>query len=362
MMGIHMITSTEGFLNLKDDWERLEQQDEELTYYSTFHFNYTWWLTFGQCPQKQLFILCKYHQKEIVAIAPLMLERTQHRLMTYTVLKFLGTGDHLNFIMNRSQAKEMIVMKEIFAEIERNSTKWDQLVLTNLAEGTSLLQYLLRSNKFNRFTNYATQSPQIDLAAFESYEDFIRQCLPAEVTQDTNKLQQEVGYEFHIIHPQEDDNAGDRIFSLHEVERARAKSAKGSLGHSSLLDFDQPFLKKLFPAKQHVITFLMQTKEQEMISYCTCFVFNRKLHCWSTGVNAKYDSYRVTNIRIAEMMKYLFEHDMRYICDWGAGGDSWKFEWTRQYSSSFHFSMWNLESRISKSRGAFRLVRGILGK
>lgn len=348
-MIIKVITDQEGLLTIKEDWEKLEKQNASMTYYNSFHFNYTWWLTYGKDPNRQLFIICCCDNHRMVGIAPLMIESCK-RIIRYKVLKFMGRGDFLNFIIDPGGNNELAIIRQLFAAIEANASQWDQMQLTHIPDQTMLLWYLLKSVNYNPSVTFLSLCPRIELAHYGSFEEYATEWVSAKASKHLIKLQKEVGYRFKVVNNKDDYNVLDAIAETHRMEQHYLNTEKQRSERSSL--FDDPekmeFLTRLYDRNEHVVTFLLETNDGEMITYQTCYLFQDKLHVWNIGYNPKFRQYNLTCVRTIETLNYLMSNSVGYIFDWGAGGYPWKFEWTDKYTVNYLFTKWNPASKRAK--------------
>ncbi|MGR9589840.1 GNAT family N-acetyltransferase [Bacillus thuringiensis] len=342
-MDYKIISTQEEFYNIKKEWELMELKDSTISYYSTFQFNYTWWETNKVNTNLKLFIVCVYHNNSLVGIAPLMLERMKKKIFHYWKLSFLGRGDSLNFIINREQGNEGKILKEIFSGIEQNSSLWDKLELTHISEETVLFWHLMKNGKYNKYTQFLVQNPNVKLQEFESFDEFKKNNVPAKTNKFVNKLKKEVGYTFEVINNKYDRNIFKEIVEIHQLEQEFLNQEKGRAERESL--FDDPkkkeFLHQLFESNENVLTFVLYSNEGDIITYNTCYKFHDKLHFWNTGYHPKYVNYNLSKVRMYEIINYLFDNKLQYTIDWGAGGYPWKFEWTNTYLTTYSLSMWN---------------------
>ncbi|KIZ30511.1 GNAT family N-acetyltransferase [Bacillus cereus] len=345
-MEYKIISNKEEFYDLKGVWEEMERADSTISYYSTFHFNYTWWEANRKNINLKLFIICVYHNNSIVGIAPLMLEKNGN-ILNYWKLIFLGRGDSLNFIINRQQGNESKIIKEIFLGIEQNSNMWDKLELTHISEESLLFWHLMKNNKYNKYTNYLVQNPKIKLQDYRNFDEFKKNNVPAKTNKFVNKLKKEVGYKFEVINNKYDKNIFKEIIEIHKLEQEFLNQQKGRTERESL--FEDPskadFLYQLFKDNENILTFVLYSGAGEIITYNTCYKFHDKLHFWNTGYHPSYVNYNLSKVRMYEIINYLFDNQLYYTIDWGAGGYPWKFEWTNTYLTTYALSMWNPNSK-----------------
>lgn len=362
-MNTKIVTDIEGFLGIKDDWERLERQDEDVTYYSTFHFNYSWWLTFGKNASHKLFIVCCYQDNRLTGIAPLMIKRTDKKITKLDTLCFMGRGDYLTFLLDKSGQHELKTVKALFAAIEEHKAEWDKVELTHLASDTSLLYYLLRHDKYNPGVSYLTSCPRLDLSQYPTYEQFTKLGLYPRARKCVEKFRKEVPYRFRVVDGSEDKSIYDRIAWIHKQERDYLRSQKNRSERRSLFDDkeNEEFLKRLFEGNERLVTFLLENEEGEIIIYRTCYVYKDNIHGWNTGYSPKYAHiHSLSDIIMIEMIQYLYERPLGSKIDFGAGSYPWKFKWTSQFTASYSFTKWNMSSRRIKTYLFFQKMKGLL--
>ena len=52
-----IVKTTDDFSRLKSDWEHLQIQDPDVSYYSTFRYVSDWWKSYSENPLYSLFII-----------------------------------------------------------------------------------------------------------------------------------------------------------------------------------------------------------------------------------------------------------------------------------------------------------------
>lgn len=361
-MNTKIVTDVEGLLSIKEDWERLEQQDSDVTYYSTFQFNYSWWLTFGRNSQNRLFILCCYRDNKLCGIAPLMIKRVDKKITKLDVLCFIGKGDYFTFLLDKKEHNELKTLKALFSAIEEHSAEWDKVELTHLAADTSLLYYLLRHDKYNPEVGYLTSCPQLDLDRFATFAEFEKNGLYPRARKSVEKFRREVPYQLKVI-LSEDESIYDRISYIHKLEKEFLHKQKNRLERKSIFDDKQneEFLRRLFHKNEHVVTFLLEDEAGEIIVYRTCYVYKCNIHGWNTGYSPAYAHiHSLSDVLMIEMIKYLYEHRPGLKIDFGAGSYPWKFKWTSRFTVIYSFTKWNMASKRIKTYRFFQKMKGLL--
>lgn len=350
-MKTEIITDSDRFLALKEEWERLTDLDPDATYYSTFEFNYSWWQAFGQDKNKQLFILCHYRDNALAAIAPLMIRVIDKKIVKCRVLCFLGKGDYFNFIIDSGKFKASAIIREMMNTIEDNAGLWDKIELTHLHMDTQLLKYLMRHDRYSKHTEYLTSCTRINSEDFDSYADFEKMMLNTKLRRKKVKLQHDTGYRFKIARGSQSEDIYENIAAIHRLEKKYLQEVKGRQDRGSLFEDknNEHFLKRLFKGNDRIVVFYLESESGDIIIYKCCYLHKNVLYGWNTGYSPHYSHHHgISDVLLMEMIESLFQDGCMKQIDFGAGTYPWKFRWTNHFSVSYSFMMWNESSQQSK--------------
>lgn len=345
-MHTRIITSTEELNNLKCYWERLQEQDKDVTYYSTFEFAKTWWEIYKEEGNKKLFIICVYDNKDIVGIAPFVLEVKSIFKIKYSILKFIGRGDYFGVVLDTHDRNEIIIIKSIFITIEENADKFQRIQLTHIKHDSILAYYLLRDSRYNEFFTYLVECPQIFLSKFSNFDEFKKIFVSSNSRKYRNKLKREQNYKFSVIY-NNNDNIYEKISKLHVKEQKYLFEVKNRKERSSLFEnkFYSQFSKLLYNENRNIITFIITGDEDKLIIYYTCYLYKGILYAWNTAYDSQYGKYNVGKVINYEIINYIFESNIAEIFDYGAGRYPWKFEWTKDFIFDYQLNMWNVKNK-----------------
>lgn len=358
-MQIKLITTTEEFFNLKESWEKLQEQDNDVTYYSTFEYNWTWWKVYKSNKNIQLFIVTAENNGKVTGIAPLIIETINKKIFSYRCLKFLGKGDYMGILLAHSpDVKRETVISQIFNFIESQYGFYERIKLTHIKADSRLAAYMLKNKKHNKNFKYLIECPILKFNRFQSFQAYKKEFGSSNAQQYANKLQREAGYSFRVISNKNED-VYEKISKLHICEQHYLVKTKGRKERSSLYkdEFYSEFLKKIFHNNGNVITFVIEDINGNVLIYETCYLYKRILHMWNTAYNTKYEKYNLGKIINLETARYLFENNMADIFDFGAGRYFWKFEWTGDFVLDYSIDTWNektLKSRVLKKLNEIR--------
>ncbi|GAB6927007.1 hypothetical protein JCM10914A_09900 [Paenibacillus sp. JCM 10914] len=343
-MNITIITDHEGFLGIREDWERLEKLDKQIAYYSTFRFNYSWWLAFGEDRNYKLFIICCYRDQQIVGIAPLMIRRNDKMILSCNVLCFIGQGDYLDMLVDNRHYSAQSIIKNIFMAIQENSSEWDRISLTHIHMNSRLLHYLQRHDTYNPHIEYLTSCPRMNMREYGSFEQLSEDIFNKKMRKKPGKMQKQIPYTFRVIRGSQSEDIYDRISYVHKQEKDYLQNERGRTERRSVFDdeHNEAFYRTLFRGNEDVVIFLLESQDGEIIIYSCCYLFGNVSYDWNTGYTPKYAGFHgIADVLQMEIVQYLFENRVADQIDLGAGAYSWKFRWTNQFVVNYAMHYWN---------------------
>lgn len=360
-MQIKIISTTSEFLKLKGEWERLQAQDKDVTYYSTFEYNWTWWDIYKNDKNKKLFILVVEANKTVIGIAPLIIQKVNKKILSYRNIRFLGKGDYLGIIIDRtSNIKYGNIINEIFKFIESKNQYFERITLTHIKNDSRLAAYILRNKQYNKDFKYLIECPILKCKKFNTYDVYIKEFVTKNDKRYRNVLQREVGYNFKVALNNKEE-VYEKISELHIAEQNYLLKNKGRVERKSLYSdiFFSKFIEKLYNNNSKVITFEIEDLNGELLIYDTCYLYKRVLHAWNLAYNPKYEKYHLGKIINLEMIKYIFENNIADILDFGAGRYPWKFEWTDDFILNYQLDIWNEKTIKGKLLKKYMILRKI---
>jgi hypothetical protein len=205
---------------------------------------------------------------------------------------------------------------------------------------------MLRKEDYNKRLNYFTECPQIKISEYNSCEDYFKKNGPKKIKTYSNKLMRDHNYIFEIIR---DGSIYSTISQVHIYEQKFLNSENGDKTRRSIFESrDKHYIERLFKNSNDTITFLLRTKDREVIAYNTCYVFNKTLHSWNIANNPTYYKYSPSKVLYYEIISYIFEKRAFDVFDFGAGRYSWKFEWTNNFILNYKLDYWNTSTKNGK--------------
>lgn len=328
-MEYQIITSTEEFQKLRQDWERLEKISPEISFFSTYEYCLTWWEVYEDQNDLSLFIICVFQNNAIVGIAPFLLKRQRSRLLTYNILMFFDSGDYRDCIINPSAGvKPESIYKTIFSAIDEYKHQWDEIQLTHISHKSPLAAYLLKSD-LNKHFGYLIENPYVDLSKYNSFDEFATNHLPAKTRQYANRLKKHTAYTFHVTQ-------GDKqkeFAEIHITEKNHLQQQGKTHRHSLFEDSKRSsFIARLFKKQRITSYYLYDTKTSKIIIFNSGYVINNVFYSTTTAFNPQYMNFGAGKVMYYEILNDAFINPLWNILDAGCGRYPWKFEWTSDFN------------------------------
>lgn len=358
-MEVKLIQDKTGFFDLKEEWELLQEKANQITFYNTFHFLFNWWDIYSVEKSCELFLICISEKGKLIGIAPLMIERRRFLLVSYKVLKFIGRADFLNVIIDKD-TKAQSVLKKMFETINA-SNLWDKLELTHISQNSDLAHFCFKSELYNRSFENLGENPTLDIGQSQEFSSYKKGFFKKNINYYHNKLKKDFDATLEIV-------PGNRAGLLNQIATVHKNRNKSSGDRRSL--FEDPttfnFVKRIYDDGS-TMTFLLKSKDNEIISYATCYVYNRVVHNWNTSFNLNYRDYSAGDLIYYELIKYCFEHrDEIKSIDFGAGRYPWKFRLTNSFFYTYKLNQNNKKSKkyhfLEFYDKAFKIGKIVLNK
>lgn len=332
-----VIRDLEGLKKIQQNWENLETRAKHTTIYNSFSYVYNWAKSHTSI-FKTLFIVCVFERNTMIGIGPMMI--TRHKLffsIPLNKITFLGKGDYFNFIVE-SRPKATSIVAKIFDTIYAHQD-WDKLDLTHIQKGTVLLEFLLKSNKYNKNTLFFGETP---ILLKDSYFDFNTYKIN-HVRKNVNNYYNKLKKNYQITIKTYFGNECDVLNRISQVHISRNSIERNRRSIFNELE-NRVFLEEIYAQKNNTITLCLES-EDEIISYVTCYTFADKIHIWNNSYNLDYKQYSPGDIIYLETLKYFFSEECPFkVLDFGGGRYPWKFQMT----NNFH-SMYRLNINTTKS-------------
>ncbi|MFH2138143.1 MAG: GNAT family N-acetyltransferase [Candidatus Omnitrophota bacterium] len=304
MVKIHKITTDDGFIGLKDQWNELLSQSNNDNIFLTWEWLYSWWEVFKE--KRELFILLVKENEEIIGIAPLLLRKICYfRLLNYNRLEFIASGEeerdeicseYLNFIIKKGKEKEVIGCLVDYFKVNKT---WDEIVLKELlAENINtviLRQQLTNSGVSNKCEKdgvaYYIELPK----TWDELVTGLSSNFRYKLKRDRKRLSSMAQVEVRTIEKKEDLSMAFSIFiDLHE-KRWSAEGEQGCFRSEKFKQFHGKVMRNLFDKKQVRLIFLDVNKKPVAAFYD--LIYKGKVLFYQAGLDLEcYPKLGVGNI------------------------------------------------------------------
>lgn len=339
-MEIKIFSNNEAFEILKNDWERLQDQDPDILFYSSFEFLNNWWVIHKENKLMALYIITVYQDSKVVGIAPFIILTRTNKLVSYRMLKFMGRGDYFTILLDRS-LKYFNILKSIFDYLNHATNDFDRIYLTNIKKNTALSGFILKNKELNKQCKIFVECPYLDKNS-TSYSDFSKNFISTSSKKYANKLQREIGYTFEIMEGHHNKALLEEMMNLHITEQSMLNDSKNINNRQSLFNDRREFafILDFYSKSKDVLTFQIKDKNGKILIYDTCYIFNNLLHSWNTGFNTRFQEYNLGRIMNYEMLTWFFNNEKFMVFDFGAGRYPWKYEWTSNSYTIYTLDLW----------------------
>ena len=172
-MDIEVITDTEAFGALREEWNELLSRSSTRHIFLTHEWQYTWWRHFGTGDANLLILLVR-DQKRLVGIAPLRRGRmTIGGLPVLRQISFLigYEADYRDFLLE--QGREWDVLEAILGYLKTDIPGWQIVALRGIHGGSptnELLPVIAQLQGLEWYGELGVGCPYVPLPA--SYEEF----------------------------------------------------------------------------------------------------------------------------------------------------------------------------------------------
>lgn len=328
-MEYKIITTTEEFELLKDDWERLENQSNNLTYYSTYKYAKGKWDILSKNDKYQLCIFCALHNGVVEGIAPLMIITMQKKMISWNSLQFLSVGDYADFLIDEHcEVRINSIYKQIFDAIFSNSQLWDELDLHHIPHTSNLIYYLF-SSEYNNRLYYLIENPYVQMSKIIDKNDIDNSKIPNKTKQYSNRLKKTTNYELMVT----TENHLKEFASIHIAEKEYLQNRGLKHRHSLFEDKEEnEILNHLFDNGNSLSYYIKDTIQDKIIIYNCGFLYKNTFYSLNTGFKPEYSHFGPGKIIYYEIFQENIKHPLWEILDAGTGRYQWKFEWATGFN------------------------------
>ena len=369
-MECKIINSIDELYKLEQSWESLQELDDDATIYSTYRFARAWCEAYEGDKDKELFVICVFNGKEIIGIAPLIIQHHRKSIFSFREIAFLGRGDFFTVLVDSTSKDTFSIFKKIFSCIDENKCKWEKMNLINIRSDSHLGRFFLKSRKYNRhFSDFQKyfERPRLVIGKYGSFEKYENIMVSRYIKNTARKLKDNTDYELEVCM---DNNTYDIVSRIHIDEQEYLREKRNRSERVSLFNDERcsAFIRNIYEGEKNIVTFLLKSNRHDgrYIAYESCYIYKGVLHMWNSAYDAEFESLSVGSVLSLELVKYCFENKIATELDFGGGRYPWKFDLADSFTATYQLELWNEDTREGRRMKRLSEIRTgmhyILGK
>jgi len=143
-VNVSVITTTEDFLGLRQDWERIQSENMDDNFYYSFDWYYAL-INFCKLPDCSLFIMYVSDQQKLIAILPCYIIKKRPRLFRFECIEFIGNiySAYRGGIVLKG--REDNVSSAVIDYLLSHQALWDVLYFDDISESDPFLSSLIHA-------------------------------------------------------------------------------------------------------------------------------------------------------------------------------------------------------------------------
>jgi CelD/BcsL family acetyltransferase involved in cellulose biosynthesis len=320
---------------LESEWRDLEERAWHTDYYSTFNFVTAWAHAYVQSGTTELRVLAARQGGRLVGILPLSLNAKTHKGREQHMLRFAGHGDGMGVVLADSPPSDTIC--RALVDAIRKWDDWDGINLQYLPEASPLTRYLLRSHRSS--LDHFAENPVIPLTGLRVRDGRLEGRMPSSVRKRRNKFLRECDADFHVRHGTEGDVL-ERMMGLHRAEKEYLMEHQGRTERHSWTEDPKrvELYRRLYAIPGQTVSFTYESPQGELLAVKSSFRDGGRLLSWAGAYHPSLARFSLGQVLQYDVLTHLVEQECPLdVYDLGAGGYSWKFEWTDVHEHRYRF-------------------------
>lgn len=338
-MEIRLVEDNDGFLALKNDWNRLAK---DLIPINDFDWMYKWWKY--NSDGNELKIVVAEKDTKILGIAPLYIQNTKaFKFVPVKKLCLLGgqVSDYLDFIIPQTSKRESVfeaLLNYIFNNIKVDEISFSQI---NSDYKNFDLWKKYTSVKNLDFQPYR-ECHRIDFSKYNSFEEYFNQLSKSHkrsIKARMTKVNKELDSHEFVFKREITESDIDTIAQINIKRQKFLYEAKDRKQRFCYFTDRQKadFIKDYFSNADLKDKFVAYLKCNEQIaSYILILTDEKSMYLWNMAFDCDFEFCAPTKVLINELIKYAFENNYRYF-DFMRGNDPYKIKWTNDITFCHSF-------------------------
>lgn len=308
---VTLVETTDDLAELRETWDSLQQRAAETSVFTSWEWQYHWWLTYGTGHRLRVVIACE--EGRPAGILPLYLRRERLRAgLEASVLRFLGTGgdthpDDLGPILAGGQEGEV---SRFLADYVLNVLQgWDVLLVTDMPAGSvfaTSLEAACRRRHVAVSRGVSARIPYTELPpTWEAYLDSLSRDRRWRLRSTRRKLESQAPARFFVWDDRKGvDEAVDRLAELHR-RRWEAAGQPHGFSSSQYVEFHRGVMKACL-ARGWLRLYCLEM-DGRLIAMYYCYRFRNQVFLMQGGFEPDYARLKPGQV----LMGFAFEHAIR---------------------------------------------------
>jgi CelD/BcsL family acetyltransferase involved in cellulose biosynthesis len=308
---VTLVETAEDFAALRDTWDSLQHSSAETSVFTSWEWQYCWWLTYGRGHRLRVVLACE--EGRPVGILPLYLRRERLGAgVKASVLRFVGTGgdtspDDLGPILAGGREGEL---SRLLADYVLNALRgWDVLLVTDMPAASAFaasLEAACRRRPIAVTRGVSARILYTELPpTWEAYLDSLSRDRRWRLRNTRRKLESQAPARFFVWEDQTAiDGAVDRLTELHRRRWEAAGQAHG-FSSSQYVEFHRSVIKACLD--RGWLRLYCLEMDGRLIAMYYCYRFRNQIFLMQGGFEPDYARLKPGQA----LLGFAFEHAIR---------------------------------------------------
>lgn len=339
MITVSEVNNIPDLNKLNDVWNSLLEKSGSNTIFSTFEWLSIWWEYYGN--DKKLFVLLALDGKEVIGIAPLMIEKRRIlRFAPLRVVSFIGTGvsDYADFIIEKKREE---VLKIFFEYLKKSKRFWDEIELREIKEDSPNLDIISKGLDKWGLSGAIYESgkcPYIKIDGdWSGYLKSLSKNFKQDLRTQYNRIiKKGFTYSFSKKEMETEDSFFSSLINMHLKgidNKNKISFLKDERGRN--------FLKQIVRESERKgwITINIMNINDEVAAYDLGFQYENMYYYWNLGRNNRYDIFSPGKLLLHHILEGYFSSGEIDEFDFLRGAEDYKYRWTELARTNYRVSV-----------------------
>ncbi len=330
MIEVRLISNTEDFATIKQEWNDLLLISDSNAIFLTWEWAFSWWENFSDSSHT-LFILVITDNNKTIAIAPLVIiKRIFFGFFTIREINFLGKkivhGDYLDFII-ASDCRQKEVVKAIFQYLNTHRYQWDILRLTDIPSDSVNVEYIAdtaHEYKYRFSRKLATICPFVKLPkSWQELSLSLGRGFRNNLKKQKRRLQKQFELSFELYDSEHINEELEVLWALHEM-RWKSRGMSGVFVDKRKRDFYRNIACRF--SKNNWLQLWFLKINSKPIGAFFGFLYENKIYALQSGFDPEWSKYSIGQILLGNVMEQAIIigcHEFDFL----RGTESYKYDW-----------------------------------